>query len=552
MSTVTQLNEVFAPRIDWVVEDVNKDGGPVVDGKYVIGRVLGEFFVPDGESRNLRFYTESLWKKVLGNQDVGRRMGERKIFGTIGHDEEPVTEQQLRRGEVSHIVTRLWIDEDASGVKRGMGEALILSTPAGQYLNTYLRAGCRLNTSSRASGSLAEGRDHNGIPVVDEDTYVFETFDFVLDPGFLQAKPDLVEQLGQLQSEHKEANTMPEDTMGTKLVEASMRTLQESRDALQHQLGEAIAAKNATEASLKEANRRLESLARVEHAAPVLEKLGLSADTATRIPRVMEDLGLNTFAELVKFLEGISPKDAKAIQGGKISEKLATLEAYQTKVAATPQRGVQIGERAAAEISSYRKLGSVKELTALKEAYAKQSKEIAVISKGGINEARRALLEAKRELDAFAAMGTRQEITEALQSALVLLKQYRELGTPAKLRESLSKAEEVVAFVEKIGGKKKVTEAIRKYNESVKRRRESFLSSQSEALSSKHQVPVTDVRSLVESVGAEKADTILAGISKRPGPKALTERKDGSPVIKKQGNGSFCEGIFKTAGAKLG
>lgn len=536
------LNELFSPRIDWKVEELEKES--VVDGTHVLGRVLGEFFVPDGESRNKRFYSESLWRKALGNTDFSRKMSEKKIFGTIGHDEEPITEEQLRKGEVSHLVTKLWIEEGADGVKRGMGEAIVLNTPTGRNLNTYLRAGCRLNTSSRASGSFAEGKQMNGVPVVDEDSYVLETFDFVLDPGFIQARPDLVEQLNP---KPQEDFRMEDNSMG-RLAESSLKALQESRDSLQRQLTEAITAKSETESRLALVTERLQKLSALEPVAPVLETLAIDPSTVSRIPRIFEDLGIANFAALVSFLEGISKKDVEHIRKGRIADRMRVLEQYQKRVSSTPEIGVKIGQRAAKEIEAYRKIGTASEISE-KLNKAEELKR-GLRSIGSITEARRALTEAKRELDAIAALGTRQEIEEALRSSLSVLTAYKTLGTPARIRESLEKAEKVASFVEKLGGKKKIVETLRKFNASVKKRRESALSTQSESLSSTYQIPVDKVRTLVESVGAAKAEEILSGIGKKS--VFVTEENGTTKRVIGGEKKSFCESFYRGASAKLG
>lgn len=547
MKPVTEtLYEVFTPDIDWVVEELtDADRASGIDGKYVIGRVKGQFFVPDGESRNGRFYPESLWNRVVGNDSVKNKLSERKMFGTIGHDEEPVSEQQLRRGEVSHIITKLWIEPDSNGRKRGMGEALILNTDAGRNLNVYLRAGSRLNTSSRASGKYLEGAEKNGIPVVDENAYVFETFDFVLDPGFLEARPDLVEQMQAA----KEENYIMSDDRTNSLVEASLRTLSESRDALQKQLDEAIAGKSSAEARLQEVQERLKKIEKHGAVLPVIESLGVTSEVASRLPRILEDLGVQDFPGLVKLLEKISPADVAAIREGNVGKKLEILAKYQKQVSATPEKGVQIGERASKEIAAYRKFGTTKDVAAKMEELSAIKRQLRSV--GTITEAKKALGEAATELRAFAKLGTRREIEEALRSSLTLLQQYREVGTPSKISEALAKADAVVARVNKMGGLAKIGEAIKKYNESVRKRREQYLSNQSETLSSRFRVPVDGVRPLVESVGAEKAEKILAGVNRTPSEK-ITERSDGTKVTRKLGTRSLVETMFSQATAKLG
>ena len=114
------------------------------------------------------------------------------MFGSIGHDVK-LGDVGLREGKASHVTTQAFIDDNGLGI----GEALILNTPVGQILNTVLRAGCNLYVSSRADG-LFNGT-YNGLPVVDEDAYELEGWDFVIEPGFLRANPKISEALNDLQ-----------------------------------------------------------------------------------------------------------------------------------------------------------------------------------------------------------------------------------------------------------------------------------------------------------------------------------------------------------------
>ena len=146
-----------------------------VDGKYIIGMIEGQFFKPDGMSRNGRWYPRSLWEKVLNKADVKNRFNTSTMFGEIGHSDGPVEDLTLRTGCASHFIDRLWITEDG----HGMGRAYILNTPTGQLLKTYLGAGCKLKVSTRGEGMYKEGCTYNGCPVVDDDSYddVIDIFD---------------------------------------------------------------------------------------------------------------------------------------------------------------------------------------------------------------------------------------------------------------------------------------------------------------------------------------------------------------------------------------
>ena len=62
-----QLLETFCGDATMVVKDVNsicEDNGTytsLIDGVNIIGMVEGQFFQPDGMSRNKRWYPRSLW-----------------------------------------------------------------------------------------------------------------------------------------------------------------------------------------------------------------------------------------------------------------------------------------------------------------------------------------------------------------------------------------------------------------------------------------------------------------------------------------------------------
>ena len=82
-----KLGDICAVEGGW---DLNEDVKDPVGGKGVLGRVVGPFFVPDGVSRNRRFYPESLWNSVLGSSEVQSRLNEKMMFGCLGHEDKIV------------------------------------------------------------------------------------------------------------------------------------------------------------------------------------------------------------------------------------------------------------------------------------------------------------------------------------------------------------------------------------------------------------------------------------------------------------------------------
>lgn len=163
-----------------------------VGGFPILAKVTGVHFLPNGFSRNKRFYSEELWRNVLEDENVQTRLKNGTVFGTIGHDIE-IDEKALREGVPSHVTKLMEIREN-NGVLEGYAETFLIDTPVGKLLNTYLRAGANLYVSSRADGEYS-GQTAEGVPMLNPRTFVFERFDFVIDPGFLEANPKLTESL---------------------------------------------------------------------------------------------------------------------------------------------------------------------------------------------------------------------------------------------------------------------------------------------------------------------------------------------------------------------
>jgi hypothetical protein len=153
----------------------------------VLAVVEGVFFVADKPSRNGRVYPRELWENVLSSPDLKRMLQNRLLFGTVGHVEEQL-DDLIREGKVSHVVTDLKLMPDG----RGWGRAEILDTPVGRVLKTLLESGSKLSVSSKAYGEY-DGQTGEGYWRVSPSNFLLERFDFVVDPGFLEAQPQVKE-----------------------------------------------------------------------------------------------------------------------------------------------------------------------------------------------------------------------------------------------------------------------------------------------------------------------------------------------------------------------
>lgn len=211
-----KIVDVIQPNIQFAITEASE-----VDGKHVLAKIKGEFFVPDGVSRNQRFYPLALWQRIIESDSVKQKLKDKLMFGTVGHDGE-IGDKGVREGLISHVMTNIMIENG-----KGIGEAIILNTPTGQILNTLLRAGCNLRVSSRANGAFRG--EHEGMPIVDPESYDLEGWDFVIEAGFLQANPSIAESLNSLQknvnsetilkTDKRIGEFMSEKTPDSKLVE---------------------------------------------------------------------------------------------------------------------------------------------------------------------------------------------------------------------------------------------------------------------------------------------------------------------------------------------
>jgi hypothetical protein len=285
-----KLIDVIEPEMSFQIEESGE-----VDGEHILAKVKGVFFCPNGKSRNNRFYPEALWEKALGDATVQQKLKSRTMFGTVGHETE-LNDKAILEGRISHIVTNAYINEDG----KGMGEALILNTPAGRVLNTIMRAGSQVFVSSRAEGRFKGTK--NGMPIVDEDSYKLDTWDFVLNPGFTAANPKLVEELNNIQTDNtnqgdkamnetlekviKENVALKEELTTTSKkvtsLEEALSPIQEENNHVKEQLATA----EETISKLDESNKELEtSLVEAKEIVSVVEEMG---DSVTEVKEALE------------------------------------------------------------------------------------------------------------------------------------------------------------------------------------------------------------------------------------------------------------------------
>lgn len=345
----------FDPGLVFKIEEASGD----VDGKHVLAKMTGQFFVPGGISRNNRYYPPELWERVCKDEAIKSRLGERRMYGTIGH-EQKIDDNAVLEGRISHIVTMLEVRGE-----QGYGEVLILDTPAGRILNTLGRAGSKLFTSSRANGTFKG--EMKGVPVVNPETYVLDTFDFVLDPGFVKANPELAEAI-----DHIPAGAKPPQQRGNKTMDPSqalMESVTKENATFRLQLAESATQMEKTKnenALLKEQVRVLsEKSEKGDHAAKVLKRFRVVGNTPEEIEKAFKvaETKLAAYEALGK------PEDIKlALTEGK---KLGLQIAKEREEIGDPVDVQKALDLALETKAAYENLGTPKDLAKVCDGYEK-------------------------------------------------------------------------------------------------------------------------------------------------------------------------------------
>lgn len=374
-----------------------------VDGKYILARASGPAFFPNTTSRNNVFYPKEAWENAIADEEFQHRLKNRLVFGTIGHDPE-ITDNEVRKGEFSHIVTKVWIGEDDIGY----AEYLVLNTEPGRILNTLLRAGVGISVSTKGYGTTVETSDKD-TEMVDPDNFSFDRIDFVIDPGYLQAKPELKESKNTENTNYNRNEQKMDKTID--ILENATKRLEESNKSLQTEITESKVALSKANAAL-DSYRALGSVQQVAEAMSQLDKYRLLGTPR----KIKEDL--DQAEEVIGLLED------------QVQDLTATIDQLKADEPATDE---VTEDEDTSELDAYRELGTVEEIKACleraEELLAEEPKEgekeedEAPLSDIGSPEEIRALVQEAEEADS-------------------LLQQYQELGSVEELKEMCARLEE--------------------------------------------------------------------------------------------------------------
>lgn len=378
-----------------------------VDGKYILARASGPAFFPNTTSRNNVFYPKEAWENAIADEEFQHRLKNRLVFGTIGHDPE-ITDNEVRKGEFSHIVTKVWIGEDDIGY----AEYLVLNTEPGRILNTLLRAGVGISVSTKGYGTTIETSDKD-TEMVDPDNFSFDRIDFVIDPGYLQAKPELKESKNTENTNYNRNEQKMDKTID--ILENATKRLEESNKSLQTEITESKVALSKANAAL-DSYRALGPVQQVAEAMSQLDKYRLLGTPR----KIKEDL--DQAEEVIGLLED------------QVQDLTATIDQLKAEEPATEE---VTEDEDTSELDAYRELGTVEELKAClekaEELMAEQPEEDEIEEDEDEDEAPLSDIGSPEEIRALV-----QEAEEADS----LLQQYQELGSVEELKEMCARLEE--------------------------------------------------------------------------------------------------------------
>jgi len=313
------------------------------------------------------------------------------MFGTIGHEDRPIDESDIREGRVSHIIVELAIRENV-----GWGRALLLDTPAGRNLMACLARGSKLPPSSRAVGDFLPEAMEDGTPIVDKMSYQLECFDFVLDPGMLEAGVELTESQQVVKKEEGGHISISEKSESNKNIMAendtAMKLLVENRERDVRELAESKAKNADLQRQLDEANK-LRKTDKEQKFLEFCEEEGVTLEVAEVLVDKAEELKVSP-ADLADTVEKITDAVAELIDNSKNGAELDT---------------------AIEELAEYRKHGKPKEI-----------EESSKVSLGRLSK--------------YAKLGTPEQIQEALTSSDTVIKQYSKFGSPKQVEEMFKRS----------------------------------------------------------------------------------------------------------------
>ena len=162
-------------------------------GTMKVRGLFGEAEVINGNKR--KYSRASLQREV---QTLQKQINDRRLLGELDHPANEI----VHLANASHLITKLEMVGN-----QVIGEAEILGTPSGKVLQELIKAGVKIGTSSRATGSVSPVMKENDTYYQVGENLKMITWDMVSDPSCYGAHPSLQESKQLLETrEHIVSN----------------------------------------------------------------------------------------------------------------------------------------------------------------------------------------------------------------------------------------------------------------------------------------------------------------------------------------------------------
>ena len=262
----------------------------------VLMQLKGPSFFRDVPSRNKRSYVGETWPNALKRPEVKQMMENGLMFGTIGHLDADM-DALVRDNKVAIRTSSLAFNK---GTGIGEGKYEILDTELGRLVKTLYDTGSKFFVSTKAIGEY-KGEDNEGNQKIDPDKFQLKRVDLVCDPGFLQAQPELREQLEEAYKHESDVNIILECQESLdKILQNKPKEEKrlDNKDLVEKIMGEKIALENALTVSNKDLEIAETKLAAME---------GIKAENAALVERA--EAAESEVKEHAEFFEEVGDKD---------------------------------------------------------------------------------------------------------------------------------------------------------------------------------------------------------------------------------------------------
>lgn len=288
--------------------------------KGVLMELKGDSFFRDVPSRNKRSYGGETWPNALAKPEVKRMLENGLMFGTVGHADKSM-DDLVRENKVAIRTTGLTFNRQ-TGI--GEGKYEVLDTELGRIVKTLYDTGSKFYVSTKAIGEY-KGEDSEGNQKVDPDKFHLKRVDLVCDPGFLQAQPELKEQLEEAYK-HEE-NIVIESQKDNILFINKEEAQVENKELVEKVMGEKL----ALEGELSSVGKDLEiAETKLKNFGEVEEKNVELTGEVSKLQGVLE--AHNDFFEEVGTMDEIKETLIKAKDFGESVSELGGVEAVTEKM----------------------------------------------------------------------------------------------------------------------------------------------------------------------------------------------------------------------------